>query len=334
MRTATRAVLFAVSLTALLAFGTDAAYAQNKCTAGKVKCVSKKKSCRLNVLAKGYKMGVLDLAKLQKCEDKFDGAADPAKGCFEKLEGKQDLAKPETLCPTLDDTAALEAKVDAFVADAQEELDPGSVIELNPCTAAKLKCVRKKNKCKLNVYAKAFKKGLPPDAVKLQKCEDKFDGAADPAKGCFEKAEAKVPFTCVTVDDTAAFEAKVDAEVNDVLAELNPAFPTPTPTPTVTTTPTPTPTVTETPTLTLTPTPTPTATETPTPTVTATRTPTPTPTATETPTPTVTATSTATPTLTATETPTPTATATETPTPTARRRPQRRRPRPPRLLRR
>ena len=136
MRTAaTRAILFAVSLTALLAFATDAAYAQNKCTAGKVKCVSKKKSCRLNVIAKAYKTGILDGAKLQKCEDKFDGAADPTKGCFEKLENKQDPMKPETMCSTLDDTAALEAKVDAFVADVQEELDPGSVIDLNPCTA-------------------------------------------------------------------------------------------------------------------------------------------------------------------------------------------------------
>src|SRR4030095_16351180 len=110
------------------------------------------------VIAKAYKTGVLDSAKLQKCEDKFDGAADPTKGCFEKLEAKQDVLKPETICPTLDDTAAMEAKVDAFVADVQEELDPGSVIDLNACTAAKLKCVKKKNKCKLNVYAKGFKK--------------------------------------------------------------------------------------------------------------------------------------------------------------------------------
>ncbi len=175
---------------------------------------------------------------------------DPTKGCFEKLEGKQDILKPETLCPTEDDTAALEAKVDAFVADVREELDPGSVVDLNPCTAAKLKCVSKKNKCKLGVYAKGFKKGLPPDPAKLQKCEDKFDGGTDPTKGCFEKAEAKVPPTCVTLDDTAAHEAKVDAEVNDVLSELNPRSRRrrrprrqprhPTPTPTVTVTPTPT----------------------------------------------------------------------------------------------
>ena len=51
MRTPMRAIVFAVSLAALLAFGTDAAYAQNKCVAGKVKCVSKKKACRMNVIA-------------------------------------------------------------------------------------------------------------------------------------------------------------------------------------------------------------------------------------------------------------------------------------------
>ncbi len=82
-------VLGAAALAVLLAFG-GVAEAQNKCLAGKIKCVSKKKSCRLGVIGKAYKMGApVDAAKFQKCEDKFDGAADPTKGCFAEARGQE-----------------------------------------------------------------------------------------------------------------------------------------------------------------------------------------------------------------------------------------------------
>jgi hypothetical protein len=210
----------------------------SKCSAKKKLCVAKKMAARLKCHIKAEKLGVpVDGICLQKAEDKFDGGANPAKGCFEKIENKQDPLKPETLCLTEDDTAAAEAKIDAFVLDVVTELDPWyPAAVLNMCSSAKKKCVSKKAKALLKCHAKAEKKGVALDPTCVQKAHDKFDGGAEPAKGCFEKLETTKP-PCFTNDDTAALEAKVDAFVNDVVSELDPVFPTPTPTPTATCTP-------------------------------------------------------------------------------------------------
>jgi hypothetical protein len=90
------------------------------------------------------------------------------------------------------------------------------------CLPGKINCVSKKKSCLLGVQGKARSKGLPPDALKLQKCKDKFDGGLAPAKGCFAKLEAKNQGPCVTFGDTDALEAKVDAFVDDVVTELDP----------------------------------------------------------------------------------------------------------------
>jgi hypothetical protein len=108
---------------------TPAASAKNKCDSGKMKCVSTKVSCKLKARSDAIKKGVSVLdpkvqAKLQKCADKFDGGTpeDFEKGCIGKLEGKQKLDKPETLCTVTGDLAALEAKADAFVDDIVSEI--------------------------------------------------------------------------------------------------------------------------------------------------------------------------------------------------------------------
>ncbi len=227
--THSKAVLGIAALAVALAFAAPAS-AQNKCSAGKVKCVDGKQKCKLGCHAKAEGKGVaVDAACLTKCEDKFDGGAVPTKGCFAKLESKQDGAKPETVCPSTGDTAALEAKVDAFVLDVVQELDPSfPTPTLNKCSAGKKKCVLKKVSAKLKCEGNNLKK---PDPVKygpcIQKAEDKFDGGADPTKGCFAKLEskqnvAKPETVCPTTGDTAALEAKVDAFVQDVVQELNP----------------------------------------------------------------------------------------------------------------
>lgn len=117
---------------------------------------------------------------------------------------------------------------------------------LNACSAAKKKCVAKKAAALLKCHAKNEKPpGLTPAlfATCLQKAKDKFDGGANPAKGCFAKLEAKFPGAgCLTTGDTAPLEAKVDAFVDDVVCELDPGSGTcPAPTPTAPN-PTPTPT--------------------------------------------------------------------------------------------
>jgi len=106
----------------------------NKCLAGKKKCVSKNVKALLGCHEKADKKGEPITAPkvaacLQKAKDKFDGGADPVKGCLAKLEAKENPAKPETICVTTDDTAAIAADVDAFVNQVAGDLDPAFVPE-------------------------------------------------------------------------------------------------------------------------------------------------------------------------------------------------------------
>ncbi|MEO6026790.1 MAG: hypothetical protein ABIR79_08000, partial [Candidatus Binatia bacterium] len=116
---------------------------------------------------------------------------------------------------------------------------------LNACASAKKACVSKKTAALLKCHSKAEKPPNGLDPVKfaacLQKAKDKFDGGANPFKGCFAKLEAKYPGGCLSVGDTAALEAKADAYVDDVICALDPGAgtcPLATPTPTPSSTPT------------------------------------------------------------------------------------------------
>src|SRR5262245_20250251 len=70
---------------------------------------------------------------------------------------------------------------------------PASAQTLNKCSSKKKLCVAKKATCLLKCHNKAEKAGIAVDPGCIQKCEDKFDGGADPTKGCFEKLEDKNP---------------------------------------------------------------------------------------------------------------------------------------------
>ena len=87
------------------------------CDAGKKVCVAQRTACQLKAAATATKKGVLiDAAVVQKCTDKLDGGAKGfAKGCLGKLQAKQDVDKPKTLCAVTDDGKVLETVVDAFV---------------------------------------------------------------------------------------------------------------------------------------------------------------------------------------------------------------------------
>ncbi len=112
--------------------------------------------------------------------------------------------------------------------------------DISACTAAKKLCVAKKTAALLKCHSKNEKPpaGLDPAkfAACVQKAKDKFDGGANPAKGCFAKLEAKFGAGCLTSSDTTTLENKVDAFVDDVVCALDPgagtcpATPTPTPT--------------------------------------------------------------------------------------------------------
>lgn len=89
--------------------------AANKCLAGKNKCVSTLVSalmaCRAQCQGSPAKCGQKQVDCENKAKLKFDGGVSPQKGCFAKLEAKQNEAKPDTVCTTVEDTVAVEAFV-------------------------------------------------------------------------------------------------------------------------------------------------------------------------------------------------------------------------------
>jgi len=230
MRRVGRGALFsAVALTALLAFGaTQASAVVNLCASAKKKCVSKKMAGLLGCHGKCEKdvskCGTVLTDCLNKNIAKFDGGTKGFAGsCFGKVEAKYPGG-----CLTTGDLAALEAKVDAFVLDVVQELDPAyPPPHQNGCSVSKKKCVTNKAKGLLGCHIAAEKDPAKAGAVLttcLNKNIAKFDGGTKGVEAsCFGKAEAKFPGGCLTVGDLAALEAKVDAFVNDVVCELDPS---------------------------------------------------------------------------------------------------------------
>src|SRR5262245_54749475 len=93
------------------------------------------------------------------------------------------------------------------------------------CLAGKTGCMAKKAAGLLKCEALAETPGKPPDPNAkdcVTKVRAKFDGGSNPAKGCFEKLEAKNPNDCLTFDDTAAAETAVDTCVAALVAAIDP----------------------------------------------------------------------------------------------------------------
>jgi len=84
------------------------------------------------------------------------------------------------------------------------------------CLASKIKCVIKKKACLLGLY----KKGLTLDPAKVEKCKAGFSNPTT-GKGCFDKADTKNA-ACPALGDGPATAAKIDAHVDDVIAEIYP----------------------------------------------------------------------------------------------------------------
>ena len=220
----------AVLATSLAGAGVAGAQSVNRCQVAKKRCVIKKTKGLLRCHVTAETTGLpVDPVCLQEHEDRFDGGAMPAKGCFARLEERD-------TCLTSGDAAALEAKVDAFVLDVVHALDPGyPAVVLSTCGAGKKKCVVKRAASLLECHAKAEVNGaVNPDC--LRRSETGFDGGTRPANGCFAKLEARGG--CPTTGDTAALASRIDAFVDDVVCALDPAAPGPCPTVTPTTTPT------------------------------------------------------------------------------------------------
>jgi len=209
--------------------------AQARCLAGKTSCVSKTVNELLKCARRASTPGKPTDRNAKNCLDKakakFDGGADPAKGCFEELEKNKSSKKQPSDCLTFDDAADLESAIDGCVADWVAAIDPG---RQSKCGAGKIKCLAKLASGVLKCHQAAQTPGKPDD-LNVQGCIDKvtvkFTGGETPDRGCFEKLEGKLNNDCGTFDDTATLEAAVNSCVLDFLSR-------PTSTTTTTTTPT------------------------------------------------------------------------------------------------
>jgi hypothetical protein len=171
------------------------AAAQSRCSAYKIKAAARKTTCLSNQYAH---------AAQSNADPKQDNI-DTCKAKFAALFAKLDLKGG---CPTTGDAAAIETKVDAFVADLVTELDSGNP---NLCQAYKITASAKKAKCLLIIKAKEAAYGVPVDPLKAQRCRDKFAA---------KFAGLELKYNCDTTGDAAAIEAKVDAYVEDVATEI------------------------------------------------------------------------------------------------------------------
>jgi hypothetical protein len=210
-----------VLVAALMLAGSGPASAQQaKCIAGKTKCMSKKGTGLLKCEATAETPGKLADPNAGGCVTKvvgkFDGGAEPAKGCFEKLENKSGND-----CITFDDTASAEDAVDSCVASLVAAIDPPPITQTK-CGVGKKKCVSKlfASLLKCNQVAQTPGKPTDPNATGcVDKAKTKYTGGLEPSKGCFAKLEAKDPNDCQFPGDSGALQTLVES-CADTLAAL------------------------------------------------------------------------------------------------------------------
>lgn len=93
----------------------------NKCLAGKNRCVSKMLSgllkCRENCQSNPNRCGDTQAECEAKVIAKFDGGDDPSKGCFAKIEAKENLDRPPTVCTNVGDAGDLGVLVNDAVSN-------------------------------------------------------------------------------------------------------------------------------------------------------------------------------------------------------------------------
>ena len=171
--------------------------AQNRCAGYKLKTTARKPKC----LAAEYAHAAQSSSPpqqsdIEECEAKFAIR-------FEKIELKGG-------CLTTGDAAAIESKVDAFVADLVAELDNGNN---SRCQGLKILAAAVQARCLLLLDAREASRAEPIDPERVAKCQHKFDAVW---------ADLEAAPGCETTGDAGAIDAKVDAFVADVDGELAP----------------------------------------------------------------------------------------------------------------
>jgi hypothetical protein len=176
MKIACRTAAVAAALAAVLAFGATA-HAQNKCVAGKEKLAGKKSAGIMGCYSKAAGKGIpVDTNCTSKVSAKFVAGS-------QKIDTKQDGAKPETVCPAgSGDEGTNETLVDNHDNDVADDLDPnlpGGTPTASKCTAGKIKCSGKKDAGLLGCASKAAGKGIPIDTNCTSKVSAKFSACYD-----------------------------------------------------------------------------------------------------------------------------------------------------------
>jgi hypothetical protein len=194
-----RSIVTALATALILTCSGPASAEQAKCIAGKTKCMSTKAGGLLKCEETAETPGkpADQSACRAKVVAKFDGGADPTKGCFEKLENKNGND-----CLTFGDTPAAEAAVDSCVGSFVAAIDPSAT--QTKCGAGKKKCVAKYLGALLKCAGTAQTPGKPADqSACIAKATAKYNGGADPTKGCFAKLEAKKGNDCAAPLDNS-----------------------------------------------------------------------------------------------------------------------------------
>lgn len=193
--------------------------AQSKCLVSKNKCVSGLVAgflkCHRLAETPGKAPDPNAKACLDKARAKLTGGAEPAKGCFGKLE-----AKTPNDCLTTGDADTARLAGEACVAQVVEAIDPAP-LDQTKCGAGKKKCVAGRIAGVLKCWQSAQTPGKDP-SPNAKGCLDKvnleFD---DPAKGCFAKLERKAGNDCQPpIGNAASLKALTDACVADTIARL------------------------------------------------------------------------------------------------------------------
>jgi len=125
-----RIALVATAIAVVLALGVSAAHAQNKCLAGKTKCVNKRVAgllkCQEKCQKNPFQCGEVETACKERVITKYNGASDPD-SCFGKLE-----AQNNGPCVTFNDRAAMGDKVDTFVVELRAGLESSPTVTPTP----------------------------------------------------------------------------------------------------------------------------------------------------------------------------------------------------------
>ena len=230
MRIFVKSVVGATALAVILAFA-GTADAQNKCLAGKIKCVSKKKSCLTQASSPRPTTRVFRSTGRSSRSVRTSSTARPIRPRAASRSSRPSRrSRSRDVCAPSDDTAAIESMVDAFVLDVVTDVDPGvphsqSSTDARPERRSAAPDARRTGSSA--AIGRRPKLGVAVDTACLAQVPDevrRWRGSG--YKGCIEKLETQVPAgepdaVSDVLDDTAAIEAEADAFDADVLAELS-----------------------------------------------------------------------------------------------------------------